>query len=116
MRAQVVVLSKVDYDAWEQEQRSAAAAGGGEQGAQVFETAGCGGCHILSAAGSTGEVGPDLDSVLPELSEEQIREAIVDPNAELAPGYQPDVMPQDYGESLTPEQLDALVTYLVESG
>jgi cytochrome c oxidase subunit II len=116
MRARVEVLSKADFAAWEQEQQGATSAGGAEQGEQVFETAGCGGCHILAAAGSTGEVGPDLDMVLPELSEEQIRESIVDPNAELAPGYQPDVMPQDYGDSLTPEQLDALVGFLVEAG
>jgi cytochrome c oxidase subunit 2 len=115
MRARVEVLSKADFDQWEAEQKSAADAGGADQGEQVFETAGCGGCHILSAAGSTGEVGPDLDKVLPELSEEQIRESIVDPNAELEPGYQPDVMPQDYGDTLTSEQLDALVTFLAES-
>ena len=30
-------------------------------GKQVFETAGCSGCHTLSAAGSHGTVGPDLD-------------------------------------------------------
>ncbi len=50
------------------------------------------------------------------MSPEQIRESIVDPNAEITPGYQPDVMPQDYGDSLTPEQLDALVGYLAEIG
>lgn len=32
-----------------------------EEGAEVFESAGCGGCHVLSAAGSTGTVGPSLD-------------------------------------------------------
>lgn len=116
MRARVEVLSKADFQKWEGEQESAAAAGGTEQGKQVFETAGCSGCHILSAADSTGEVGPNLDKVLPELSEEQIRESIVDPNAELAPGFQPDVMPQDFGDTLSSAQLDALVEFLAKSG
>jgi mono/diheme cytochrome c family protein len=31
------------------------------QGASVYESAGCGGCHTLDAAGSTGTVGPDLN-------------------------------------------------------
>lgn len=30
-------------------------------GAAVWESAGCGTCHVLAAAGSTGEVGPNLD-------------------------------------------------------
>lgn len=30
-------------------------------GAAVWESAGCGTCHILAAAGATGEVGPNLD-------------------------------------------------------
>jgi mono/diheme cytochrome c family protein len=38
-----------------------------EAGAAVFETAGCGGCHTLAAAGSTGSVGPNLDELQPEL-------------------------------------------------
>jgi mono/diheme cytochrome c family protein len=37
-------------------------------GKQVFETAGCSGCHTLSAAGSTGTVGPDLDQKKPALA------------------------------------------------
>jgi cytochrome c6 len=34
-------------------------------GKQVFETAGCKGCHTLKDAGATGTVGPDLDTVQP---------------------------------------------------
>lgn len=34
-------------------------------GKQVFETAGCKGCHTLKDAGATGTVGPNLDTVSP---------------------------------------------------
>ncbi len=34
-------------------------------GATVFASAGCGGCHTMKAAGSTGAVGPDLDQAKP---------------------------------------------------
>jgi cytochrome c oxidase subunit I len=34
-------------------------------GKQVFASAGCGGCHTLTAAGSTGTVGPNLDQAKP---------------------------------------------------
>ena len=37
-------------------------------GKQVFTTAGCGGCHALKAAGSTGTVGPNLDQLKPPLA------------------------------------------------
>ena len=84
-------------------------------GAQVFESAGCGGCHTLAAAGSTATTGPVLDGALKGKSPKYIETAIVDPNADIAKGFPPDVMPQTYGEDLTPEELQALVDYLVES-
>jgi len=35
-------------------------------GADVFASAGCGGCHTLAAAGASGGVGPNLDEVKPD--------------------------------------------------
>ena len=35
-------------------------------GASVFKTAACGSCHTLSAAGSNGTAGPNLDQVAPD--------------------------------------------------
>jgi len=37
-------------------------------GKQVFETAGCKGCHTLKDAGASGTVGPNLDQAQPALS------------------------------------------------
>ena len=54
---------------------SGAVAGGGgtgsppSGGAQVFATAGCGGCHTLAAAGAAGKVGPNLDALRPSLNQ-----------------------------------------------
>jgi mono/diheme cytochrome c family protein len=86
-----------------------------DQGAALFEQNGCGGCHTLAAAGSTGTTGPDLDGALKGKDEAYIEESIVDPNAEVARGQPPDVMPQTFGTDLTPEEIDALVQYLAES-
>jgi cytochrome c2 len=35
-------------------------------GAKVFASAGCGGCHTLSAAGAKGQIGPNLDELKPD--------------------------------------------------
>ena len=39
----------------------AASEGDPAKGKTIFASAGCGGCHTFSAAGSTGTVGPNLD-------------------------------------------------------
>ena len=43
-------------------------------GAAVFASAGCGGCHTFTPAGSSGSVGPNLDET--SLSVEQIEEQV----------------------------------------
>lgn len=39
---------------------------GGADGAAVFASAGCGGCHTLAAADTSGSVGPNLDDLRPD--------------------------------------------------
>ena len=42
------------------------AAGDAAAGADVYSSAGCGSCHTLAAAGSTGTSGPNLDDLQPD--------------------------------------------------
>jgi hypothetical protein len=44
-----------------------------------------------------------------------IEASIVDPNAEIAKGYPADVMPQNFGTTLSQDEISALVQYLVQS-
>ena len=87
----------------------------GGAGAQVFANNGCGGCHTLAAANSGGTTGPDLDEVLPGQKESEIEESIVDPEAKIAQGYPKGVMPQEFGEKLSEEELKELVKFLSEN-
>ena len=97
-------------------------AGGGAQpsqavlaeGERLFNDQGCASCHSLQAAGATGEVGPNLDEALQGKSPTFIQTSIVDPSAEIAEGYQ-NLMPPNFGDSLSQEQINALVQYLVQS-
>ena len=75
-------------------------------GLEIFNNkAMCGICHVLKAAGSTGNIGPDLDSLKP--SEEQVRDVVVEGLG---------VMPA-FGEEglLTSEEIDAVSYYVAYS-
>jgi len=87
----------------------------GGPGAQVFANNGCGGCHTFAAAEAGGMVGPNLDEELPGETEAAVKEMITDPNAEIVPGYPPNVMPQNYEQTLSPKEIEDLVKYLLEN-
>ena len=76
------------------------------KGLEIFnEIAGCAGCHILKAAGSEGNVGPNLDTI--SLTEEYVKEMVT---------YGLGVMPA-YGEEniLTEEQIDIVSFYVANT-
>ena len=107
---------------WRGSRESAEAMEGppGEAGAATFEENGCGSCHVFTPAGTDGETGPSLDELEAAAEragkplEEYVRESIVSPDAVVAPGYQPGIMPKTFAD-LPDEQLDALVQYLIGS-
>jgi len=84
-------------------------------GAQVFQDQACGSCHTLAAADTNGTTGPNLDEALPGMSAAELRESIVDPNAKVEEGYSEGIMPGDFGDKLSEQQLTDLVDFLRES-
>ena len=94
------------------ETTTTAAKGDPAAGKKVFTDSGCGSCHTFAPAGSNGQIGPELGEVLKGKSPDFIKESIVDPNAEVASGFQPGIMPPDYGSQLTPTQIADLVSFL----
>jgi mono/diheme cytochrome c family protein len=97
-------------------QPPAAPQGDPAAGKQLFAAQGCGGCHVYQAAGSNGAIGPNLDQALQGKDAAFIRESIVEPNKEVASGYQPNIMPANFGQTLTPKQVDDLVAFLSPKG
>jgi cytochrome c oxidase subunit II len=121
MRQLVRVVPPPAFNAWLDRRRQAAGGGGGGGGGQaaadgeaVFNENGCGSCHTLSEAGANGTVGPNLDNIS-QANRAYIEESIVDPNADVVQGFPRGVMPGNFREQLSPEQLDALVEYLLEA-
>lgn len=54
-------------------------------GAKLFQTLGCNGCHRVRGEG--GRLGPDLSTIGMTRSPKHLREAILDPNADVREGY-----------------------------
>ena len=88
-------------------------AGDSAAGKALFASNGCGGCHAFGPAGSSGAVGPNLDESLEGKDPEYVRRAIVEPNADVAEGYQPGVMPSF--EQLSDDQVNDLAAFLLGS-
>lgn len=88
---------------------SAAPAPAQSEGLEVFSRMGCGGCHHLSAAGSTGEIGPNLDFVVSSHTAESLKAKITSPTPGTA-------MPEDFEKRMSAAELDALVGYLLQAG
>ncbi len=93
---------------------------GDVDGAAVADSAGCTACH--SSDGSAG-VGPtwagiagterpleDGSSVLADPA--YLLESIVDPNVKIVAGYAAGLMPQNFGDTLSDQELAALVIYI----
>jgi mono/diheme cytochrome c family protein len=124
MRQSAHVVTRDEFDAKLEElaQGPQAGGGGGGGGGEVdgktlftesAQPTACASCHTLADAGATGTTGPNLDEVVPDLSDAEIKQSIEDPDAKITEGFQPGLMPR-YGESLSAEQVDALVKYLKE--
>jgi mono/diheme cytochrome c family protein len=94
-------------------------------GKTVFTGVGsCGSCHTLSAAGTTGTVGPNLNTLKAACAapasqrvrgttlQKCIHTAIVSPYAYIPPGYASGIMPNTFEKTLSPSQIQALVAFL----
>jgi cytochrome c2 len=87
-------------------------AGGSTEPLELYREAGCVNCHKLGAEGN--EIGPDLSSIGARLNAEKIRRGILEPDAELAAGFEQmkGMMPKTFGDQFTAAQLESLVRFL----
>jgi len=98
----------------------AAVKGDAKAGEALFAAQGCGGCHKLQAAGTNGNVGPDLDKLADYAKtanqgslEEFTHESIANPTAYVEKGFSP-TMP-NFGETLSDKQIADLTAFLVQN-
>lgn len=124
MTTQVIVESGEDFAVWlaAEHARQTSPLDPATAGRELFNRYGCQACHALADAGASGVLGPALDGIgtaaagrVPGLSAyDYLTQAIVDPAATLVPGFAAGLMPADFGQRLTDQELDLLVLYLLE--
>jgi mono/diheme cytochrome c family protein len=94
-------------------------------GKTIFTGVGsCGSCHTLSAAGTTGTVGPNLNTLKEACAapasvqargaglQKCLTTAITDPYKYIPTGYKAGIMPDTFSKTLSPTQIQALVAFL----
>lgn len=93
----------------------------GSDGERVFNTSSpitCTTCHSLD--GTVG-LGPSLQGIAERAgtriagmgAEEYMRQSIIDTNAYIVDGFPESLMPVNFSETLTPEELEAVIEYLL---
>ncbi len=94
-------------------------AGGGDlvaRGKEVYELYECYNCHKIGGKGSTKKRGPKLDNIGNLLTTAQLKKKIFEPLSIYAEGFEKEhkkkIMPDNYPELMSEEELEALAIYL----
>lgn len=116
MTGWVYVMSDQDYAKWE--------SGGGSQGSladqgqALFQQFGCATCHLLDQQGRCpilrGLYGKPVqlsDGRTVTADDAYLRESILDPNAKIVAGFQPNIMPNFKGQ-ISEENVIQLIAYI----
>jgi len=79
-------------------------------GVAAIEKFSCSACHNLQ--GSEADIGPSLNGISKKYDDRKIAEAILNPNAEIAEGFEADTMPDDFAEQMRVSELNLIIEYL----
>jgi cytochrome c oxidase subunit 2 len=121
MLADVNVVSRADFDAWVAEQKAAFSPERlAALGQELHASQGCIACHNVS--GDPGGVGPTWkglfgaqrefsDGTTAVADEEYLRSSILASQQNLVAGFAP-VMPQNYADVLSDQQVQAIIEYI----
>jgi nitric oxide reductase subunit C len=96
------------------------------KGKQIYDKQGCSACHTINGIGGT--IGPDQTHIATTAAQRiadanykgkakdaagYIRESIVEPNIYVAPNFPDNLMPANFGQQLSAQDLNDLIAYLL---
>ncbi len=101
-----------------------AAPAGPREPSELFNAMGCSGCHNLTEPQTDtnlGQPGPNFGNLAENAAkrveglsaEEYVHQSIVDPSAHVVEGYMDGIMPQNFAEKMTEEEIQGLVNWLL---
>jgi len=125
MLANVRVVSDADFVAWVEEstqQVEFAELGDVERGQVWYAEYACNSCHSVDGTATVGPTWLDLygseelltDSTTVVVDDEYITQSILEPNAHIVAGFNPNIMPQDFGELFAQREEEVLASQGVE--
>ncbi|MFQ5611723.1 MAG: cytochrome c oxidase subunit II [Anaerolineae bacterium] len=128
MMLPIRIVDQAEFDAWvgaptaeaQAEAPEAAEATPAERGQKLAEENACLGCHstdgsVLVGPSWLGVYGSQetlADGTTVIVDEEYLRRSILDPNAQIVQGFQPNLMVQTFGDTLTEDQINDLIAYI----
>jgi cytochrome c oxidase subunit 2 len=120
MQAQVQVVDGSEFDTWLQEQSAECSLSDEECGQRWADTYGCLACHSLDGTTIIGPTWQGLfgsqvdlaDGTTVTADEDYIRESMLDPNAKVVAGFQPGIMPQNFANILSEDQINQIIAFI----
>ncbi|MEX1071009.1 MAG: cytochrome c oxidase subunit II [Anaerolineales bacterium] len=121
MQAEISVISGSEFRAWLIEQSADCNLSDAECGQRWAETFGCFACHSIDGSelvgptwqGLFGSQVPLADGNTVTADGVYLHTAIADPNAQIVQGFVPGVMPQNFGEIMTEEQINQIIAFIM---
>lgn len=119
MESPVVVMAQADFDQWIAEQTTVSA-DPVERGAKWAAQFGCTACHSVDGTtivgptwkGLYGQARQLADGASITADEAYLRNSILDPNLQVVKGFPANVMPANFGERLSDEQIGDIIAYI----
>lgn len=124
MLADIYVVSGSEFQAWMDESLAGCDLSPEECGQLWANQFGCLACHSLDGSVVVGPSWLGIAGTMEELEDgssvlvdaDYLHRSIVDPNVQIVAGFSAGVMPQNFGEILTEEQINEIIAFVLSLG